>query len=464
MPTDGDTPWHLAEGKLLLRRWSSGDLDLGGTDSFSWTARGGRWHPNSWGADAVLAAVHDIGGWAGLAGLRLLLLAAVVALTWAATRHSHAGGWARAGATWVSAVLLIPFSALRPQLATFALVLLCLELTTLALDAGTAGTGRHSLRRVLFALALIVILWAALHGGVVVGVIAVAAACAGHAVDQRTWRQPALVTAIALAASCLSPLGPRVWTYAVTVGAASRRELIEEWQPPSIHRADDVAVAAFLLVVVIAGLWARRSGAAWARWRVLLPALVLTASAFVAVRNAAVAVLAAAPLTAAALGTAGGWLGRRGWSLPVHPGRAIGAMTVGALLGGAVQSGEFTLQVNPLGSTDYPSVSALALPSGCRLLNEYHDGGYLILARPDVPVSQDGRNDLYGHAKLQDQRALLGDGDPARAVSALEQRGITCVLAAPGRGLIRALAVSPQWRRVAADEQAEAWIRSPGRS
>ena len=64
---------------------------------------------------------------------------------------------------------------------------------------------------------------------------------------------------------------------------------------------------------------------------------------------------------------------------------------------------------NPLRSPEFPSVAAAALPGGCRLLNEYNDGGYLILVRPDVPVSQDGRNDLYGPRRLQEQEDVLND-------------------------------------------------------
>ena len=456
IPADSDTPWHIAEGRLLLRRWGDGRWELGRSDSFSWTARGDSWHPNSWAFDALMGALYDAGGWFALALLRVALLAAMVVLAWRYSRWAGAGGWARAGAVWICALFVIPTGALRPQLATFVIVLAGLELTQRILSSRSGPEVP-----LLVGLAALMSAGSMLHGGVIAAVAVVGAACAGHVLDTRRWRLPALVTALAFAGSCLSPLGLTVWTYAVRTGGDSRRQGIDEWQPPSLHQLGDVAMVALLLAIVGWAVWRLRPDASGRRWALVAPAILTTALTFMAMRNATFALLSSVPILAALLSRAGEVLGRRELRIPMRPGMALAAMTIGGILGGAIQTGEFTLDPDPLDSTEYPSAAARALPADCRLLNEYHFGGYLILVRPDIPVSQDGRNDLYGTERLLQQRALFADGDPATAPANLSRAGITCVLAEPDRPLLRALGRDPAWRRAAADATAQAWVKMP---
>lgn len=459
VPPDTDTPWHLAQGRMLLRRWADGDLGMHAGDTFSWTARHVPWQSNGWAFDALLAGFYQVGSWLGVVVLRAALLGSLVALSWAVTRHGGAGRWARAGAVWVTAAFIVPSSAMRPQLVTFVMLLVALEVTGRALDRGA----RSAPAVVLVVLAATVSAWAVLHGAVIAGVVAIVAACAGEVVDRRTWRWPGLTAFVAVVASCLTPRGLGVWTYALQTSGDSAREGIQEWQPPSLGRGQDVLITTFLVIVVAFALLSRVSATSRIRWRLLAPGLVLTALAFQAVRNQPLALLALLPFTAQMLSAAGEWLGRRKVVPLLHTGRVLGAMTIGALLGGAIQTGSLPTQPNPLRSPEFPAVAAAALPGGCRLLNEYNDGGYLILVRPDVPVSQDGRNDLYGPRRLQEQEDLLNVREPERAAASLRRLGVTCVLLRADRGLAQALAGSPggEWRRLGRDGPVEAWTRAP---
>jgi hypothetical protein len=427
---------------------------------FSWTARGHAWHPNAWAFDAAAGGAYRLGGWLGVSLLRLVLLGAIIAAAWLASGRLTDSRWARALAVFLAGALLPPFSALRPQLASFGLLLVCLHLT------------RHTLTvaRPLPALALLaatVALWADVHGVVVVGAAAVVAASAGYvaervAIDRASVaaaaRRAGLTALVAVAASCMSPYGWTVWTYAVHTRAASRN--IQEWQHPSLHAADDVFLFAVIVLALLWGLLRRGQQP----WRELLPALVLTALAADAVRNEPLALLAAVPLLAGALEGVGGamplWLSNR---LPraLSPTVAFAGLVVTVLaFGWFVRDGAAGLDLTRLRPRAFPVRSAAALPSGCRLLNEYDQGGYLILARPDIPVSQDGRNDLYGAAFVDRQGQLLAG---AGGTAALDRLGITCVLVKPGRGLIDQLQTSSQWIRVAADPRAQAWIRATSR-
>jgi hypothetical protein len=307
------------------------------------------------------------------------------------------------------------------------------------------------------ALAAVVAMWACLHGVVIAGVIAIGAACAGAAIKQRRIGRPAVTAMVATVASCISPLGLSTWTYAFKTSGASLAEHIEEWQRPSIHRAEDVVISALLLALVAWGLWIGRRTR---EWEVVLPLVALTAMAFQAVRNEPLALIAGLPIAAHALTSIGSVIERRGWKVALLPGRAFVAITVGALLGGLIRTGGLSFNPDPMNSSNFPVASAAALPSGCRLLNEYDDGGYLILARPDIRVSQDGRNDLYGEARLNQQESVLDTADPTRAAATLNALRVTCVLARTTRPLVHALAQLPGWHRIATDAHDEAWLRA----
>ena len=458
VPTDPDTPWHIAQARLMLHRWSDGHFTVNARDAFSWTAFGHRWHPNGWGFQAVLGVFYDVAGWPGVALLRALLLGALVVVAWRFSDRLEAGRWARAGAVWVAMVFVVPWATVRPQLVSFVLLVVCLDLTARALDSSRAppGDGNGSDTSPLVAhlvLAATIALWAALHGAVVAGVVALVIMCAGEAMDRRSWQRPLLTASVCVVASLASPYGVSLWSYAVSNTKESENLHIEEWRAPSITRGSDVAVMILLLgVAVVAVVLALRSGRGFG-WRLLLPALVLTAFTLQGIRNQPFALLALLPFGAHALTAAGSALASHGWTLPMHPGRAVAAMSLGALLGGAIHLGASPLDVDPMQSPDYPQV-AKALPSGCRLLNEYDFGGYVILARPDVPVSQDGRNNLYGPTNLHRQELLLEDARPGNADMELRRLGITCVLAHEGRGLLASLAGLPGWRRLAQTRRA----------
>jgi hypothetical protein len=96
-----------------------------------------------------------------------------------------------------------------------------------------------------------------------------------------------------------------------------------------------------------------------------------------------------------------------------------------------------------------------AIPSGCRLFNSYLVGGYVLLVRPDVPVSLDSRNDLYG-AQLakQDEAVLNGQGDVDLLLA-----GAGCVLVPPNSGLAQRLNGNPVWTRAAGDHALVLFVR-----
>lgn len=294
VPPDSDTPWHLAYGRLLIDRWADESFGIHVEDVFSWTARGSPWHPNAWLFDAVLAGSYETGRWVGVAALRLALLAGIVVLAWRRTARSDAGGWARAGAVWVAMPFVIPWSAARPQLTSFVLLLAALEMTASVLDAeedarsAAASTRTWKANPVLLrlaALAITVSFWALLHGAVVAGVVAIVAACAGDVLDRRKWGRAVLTAVVVLLASLATPSGISTWTHAFLTSRDSAQEMIMEWQRPSLERPEDVVFTLLLMALLVAGLSLPGPSGARFSWRLLGPGLLLALLALQAVRN-----------------------------------------------------------------------------------------------------------------------------------------------------------------------------------
>jgi hypothetical protein len=97
------------------------------------------------------------------------------------------------------------------------------------------------------------------------------------------------------------------------------------------------------------------------------------------------------------------------------------------------------------------------IPRNCQLFNAYSFGGYVILERPDVRVSMDSRNDLYGAEQVLAQGQLIaGKGDLTTGL-----RGAGCVLVAPHSGLARRLERDPGWRTVGREPTAALFVRRP---
>jgi hypothetical protein len=83
--------------------------------------------------------------------------------------------------------------------------------------------------------------------------------------------------------------------------------------------------------------------------------------------------------------------------------------------------------------TTLPERSTAAIPAGCRLLNEYGHGGYIIATRgPAVRVSQDTRQILSDAEIVRQHRVLQGRPGALRW---LDEHRVDCVLLEPDREL-----------------------------
>lgn len=247
---DPDLWWHLETGRIIVERHA-----VPTADPFSFTAAGNPWIVQEWGSEVALRGIESALGLRGIIvwrGLMLLLVYALVARLFVREAGNRLGTWA--------VVALTAFAgaaswAERPNLFSFLLFVV------------TLGLLSRRDRRIWWFVP-IAVLWANLHGMVLLGIglVSLVAAAEGLKVAfawegaDRAWaRRLALVAAGGLAASLLNPAGPRL------IGHAFRlvrivSPVVTEWASPDFH---DPAPLLFLALVLLAiagvGLSSRRA-------------------------------------------------------------------------------------------------------------------------------------------------------------------------------------------------------------
>jgi hypothetical protein len=432
--SEGDTFWQIRVGLLTVAHHS-----IPATDTFSWTMHGKPYFQNSWGFDVLVAIAYRLDGLPGAALLCALITLAMMALVLALARTLGGSATAAALAFLLASPLLIGWLTARPQLVDYA--------TVPALILLLRGIERERFRWGAVALTgLLTVVWINLHA---VALLEVAIAGATAAVlfvlarrDSR-WYFALAATAAAAAGCLVNPYGIGVLHQAGQVHAFSSG-LISEWAPfDPASPMQDLTMAAGLAALIIA--WRRREAA-------LLAGLVVCLACSVeAVRFQPFVVILAMPLLAAFVSVPPDPIRRYLTSRRVMFQRC-GALGMAAVVGLAAPS--LTHIGRPAPSL-YPAALVAEIPHGCRLFTTDLLGSYVILARPDVLVSLDSRNNLYGASLLlAEERVLHGIGNLSGGLA-----GAGCVLVPRSYGLATRLRHDAQWQVRAADQFAILYVR-----
>jgi hypothetical protein len=263
---------HFADGDLWAKLSLGAHVWLRGClpqhDLFAFTPTLPEYIDHEWGAGAIFFGVLKFFGPEGLMALKILLAFGALAAALAAGR--------RLGANWNALlVLAIPAAAclvpgygpvIRSHAFTFCLFAVTLFLLE-NIRAGKSGAA--------FALPVVMLLWANLHGGCVVGLGTISVYTA-FALLQRKHFKPTLSALVAsFAVTLLNPHGAEFWTVLLPA-ILHPRARIAEWQPLPLF-ANDPFLAFRLLfllaLVVVAVAWRRTEKKSWPG----LVMLVLTA-------------------------------------------------------------------------------------------------------------------------------------------------------------------------------------------
>ena len=446
---DPDLFWHLRLGRWILDHHAIPHAEL-----FSFTAQGNPMVAHEWGSEVLFTLLDRIGGlllvalfmgvvaWSGLLALALR------------ARSRGAGAVAIAIALLLGARAAEPVLGTRPQVITVALVCWTLLLAE-----------RHLLRggRLLWVIPPVALVWANLHGGVVLGLAALFAVAGLEAVRAllrrpgvASWRRILEVgSAAALAAGlgCLNPDGTGLYRYVVETSGSERAKPIIEWHTPDFHDPSNVGLlillVSFPLLIALGG-------------RLHLRDLAMATGGFVAallaVRNTSLAVALALPAWAGmlqqVLDRVSSRRARRTQTVARGRGPVIagGLIVALALAVDGVVVARAAHDASPAGiATTYPAAAATALQdtAGVRVLALYFHSGYLIdRLWPQGRVFLYGESVSLGARVFDDYERILAGGP--RALALLASYRANAVLIGPG-GLHDTLSASPQWRAVLDD-------------
>jgi hypothetical protein len=423
---DSDVLWGARAGRDFL---SSGTIAR--SDPYSWTVHGRGWTPNSWGWNLVLGIAHRLAGLTGIALLGIAMMVAIGLAVAAAARRAGAKPVWTAILLQVVAGVFALFMYPRAQIADYAMIFVL----PLLLSA-TLGGDRSRFVRGTLAIAATQAIWMNLHSAAVLGPVLLLAAGSGIVVSAERRAQMMLRVGglvVMSAVCCLAtPYGTAPITHLNDVRTASA-DLISEWHPVGFASAEQL-LGVGALVLGAAACWFAFRAKRYDNIAVLVVLGVATASA---IRFTPMLALYTIPEFAAAAGR----LRVRELFLNRVCALALAILAVACLTGvrGFAEPG-----------SQNASASLVAeLPRGCRLLNDFGIGGDVILARPDVPVSIDSRNDLYG--RTLELRSLSQLGNPKAGLAYVHSAGVSCVLAPTAAPLVRALRTEPGWRVVGKD-------------
>ena len=457
---DPDFWWHLRIG-----RWMVEHGRLPSTDIFTHTVPDHVWTDHEYLTEILMWLLYSATGVVGLA-------IAFGLLTWAGFwlmyRQVRRQPWVIVGiGLAIGAVAGSPIWGPRAQMITFFLT--CLELYWL--QGYLSGRSRT-----IQVFPLVMVLWANLHGGWVIGFVwlgvALVAELIGWAWDRENpahrahVRLLAIITAASVVAVAATPHGLSLYPYPFqTQGSVAQQRLIVEWFSPDFHQVYLRPFEAMVFLVVIGFALKRPS-----IYEVLLT-LVALGLALQSVRNVALFVAVATPVminTYAAywkeLSTA------RNWHLELPPRRIFAAITSVVLVIIVLATTlHIADSVSParqksLDTASYPVGAADWLEAhpevGTKMYNQYGWGGYLayrFYPEPNRRVFIFGEAALMGDPLLneyQDVQTLRSDWKEV-----LDRYGVDYIVYNRGEALANVLATQPEWTLAYQDSVAVIYVR-----
>jgi hypothetical protein len=458
---DPDFWWHIRIG-----RWMLDNSSLPRTDLFTFTVPGHAWTDHEYLTEVLMWLVYSS---TGVVGVSIAFGAVTWAGFWILYRQVRRRPFIIAGTGLaLAAIAGSPIWGPRAQMITFALT--CLELYWI--HGYLSGRSRA-----LNVFPLVMVVWANLHGGWVIGFVwlgvALAAELIGWAWDRSNpahrahVRFLAIISAASAVAVLATPHGLSLYLYPFqTVGSVAQEKLIVEWFSPDFHQAYLKPFEVMVFLVII-GFALRRP-----RLFDILLVLVALALALQSVRNVALFVAAATPVVIASYSDYWNELvTSRKWTLTL-PHRPLFAVTtaVALLVVAGATAIHIGADVNPtqqqsLIASTYPVGAADWLAAnpdvGTRMYNQYGWGGYL--ANRFYPQAN-RKVFIFGEAALMGD-SLLNQYEDVQTLrpdwkQVLDQWKVDYVVYNRGEPLANVLATQPEWTLVYQDDVAVIFVRN----
>ena len=449
---EGDTYWHIAVGRSILgtHHWPT-------TNFYSFTTPNSEWLAYEWLGEVLIALAARSGGPSGLMALLVVLVSSLVLLVYyyAGIRsHNPKSAFLACAAVWP--MLSISFTV-RPQLLGY----IALLVTLISLERF-----RQGLKKRLWFLPILFVLWVNTHGTFVFGLAAMAIYWVTGLTDFRlaklegkAWlphepRHLGWVILLCAAALFANPYGPHLLRYELSIAAQPvNLKYFEEWQPLAFH---DFTGVWFLILIFSFGVGL--TGLPRVRERnTVMMVLFVAWLACVHQRFLILFGIVVAPALADILAT---------WIPPYEakkdrPVLNAALMAVFVLAGVTFFPSPASLQRQidlnfPRRAVDYLRAHPVPGP----MFNEDFWGGYLIWAFDGQrKVFIDGRSDAYEPSGVLADYVRIIQPAP-EALSLLDKYGVCSCLVERAGSLCALLDAQPGWRRVYQDNLSVLFVRA----
>ncbi|MDX2042543.1 MAG: tetratricopeptide repeat protein [Acidobacteriota bacterium] len=473
---DSDTGWHIRTGELILQTGA-----VPRTDPFSHTMAGQTWFAWEWLADVLMAALHNWRGLAGVvAGAILVLLVSYAALGVVMLRR---------GADPVIAMMLTVFGAIASivhWLARPHLISILLMVVWCVLVEGF----RRNRSKWIFAVPVLVVVWANLHGAFVVTLVMLGVYAVGEFLElaaKGEWRSREavgvlktylLVGALSAVAAMATPYGVKLyghlWRY-----LSDKRLLstIEEFQSPNFHSTDGKLIEILLLFGIVSAVNALRQRRFVETGLLLLWGHMTLQSE----RHVTLAVIVLTPFIAEQISNLLAELYNRAASNAGNGSKALRAagdwyqstMAINRQLTGAscyVAAVAFVILAANTGLAEKllsPRFDARRFPAAAvdfvqqnkisgRMYSSDQFGGYLIYRQFKVFV--DGRSDFYRQGAVLDELDQIDNVRP-NWQELLDKHSVDWMLLKRGEALAQIALFSGKWRSVYEDTLSQVLVR-----
>lgn len=446
---DGDSFWHIKAGSIMLE-----EKNLIDSDVFSHTAFGTPWTAHEWLSELIMAGIHRLAGLEGLLCFFLLITSLSFWLLFKIT-EKYSNQWVSFGCVSLALAFSPSHMAARPHLFTWLFMLITMSILM-------SGGKR------LYWLPLIMIVWANLHGGFILGLVLQGIFLLGSALENRLASKQSLreilqqqkVATVVLLASTLAviinPFGYELLLFPFQVSKGAFSTLIGEWKSPDLQ---DMWYFRFYLIALVLLISFAKSRVTWTE-RLLF--VFFFNAALTHIRHISLMLMALTPLMARMIDaqikkvplTIIGSKDKKQLQLSATTGPFVTVFIALALLTcGSIDQRSLnfmtpeniievkTKHLNQL--VDYLDSN---LPDG-KMFNEYALGGYLLYAlTPPPKVFIDGRADMYGEEILKDYNTVVFSSSAREKI--LSQYDVEWVVFEKASSIISDLEKTGFWQRV----------------
>lgn len=462
---DPDYFFHLKAGEYIVQRGA-----LPATDPFLFTQEGQPWVLHEWLFEVVLYLAHRFAGAAGVRSLSAILFALCSWVVFTTARRYLS----EVGAIVLIALVSVPIFiglAPRPHLVTYLFFAVYLLLLLDYVDRGT--------ERGLWFLPLLMVVWANMHGGflvgivleilVLLGILLTRRLCLEDGAVARARVQPLLVaTALTVVAGAATPYHFGHYLYPFKVTGLWITQRISEWQPPALAGLSALPYLLILAAWLVAQVL-RRSRPSPMDLTIGAALIYLSFTSFRHLPLAALALVvgiarasadgareSALELVRRLLGGAVSAYSRRARKeLGVHAERRLNASVLIAAFA-AVAIAVQGLEERQLKSGDavigWRAIEFIQA-SGVqgRVFNEYGFGGYLTYRLwPGVRAFIDGRADIFSDDFSRDYIRIFNGDEGWRA--ALDRYEVDLAIVPRSAPLRQLLLESHRFHEIYADE------------